>query len=979
MPDPLDHRPQVYGLAPGIRFPQALVDGFVRRMEARPPEAAAHAVIYLNTARMLDHVRAAFDRHGTRFLPRLRLVTDLALDPFPDLAPPVSPLRRRLELITLVQALIARQPALAPGAAATSLAESLASLMAEMQSEGVTPDRFDLPGLAENHAEHWDRSLIFLRIVAQYFDTGASPDPDTRQRLAVQRLIAQWQAAPPDHPVIVAGSTGSRGTTALLMQAVAMLPKSAVVLPGFDFDMPEEAWNSLSSGPFPAEDHPQYRFLRLLHALRITPDAVRPWVEVTGPDPARNRMISLALRPAPMTDQWLADGPGLGELAAITENLTLIEAATPAAEAKAIAIRLRAAVEAGMTAALVTPDRGLTRRVAASLDRWGIIPDDSAGEPLSQTAPGRFLRHIAGLSTDILTSEALLILLKHPMTAGTDADRGLHLRLTRDLELHLRRRGPAFPKPDDIRAWARDDADRSVWAAWLAGCLARVSVGQTLHVSAWTETILTLADALAAGPSVAAHDLWSGTAGPAALRAFSDLSRQAEFGGTMTAAVFADFLTAHLSTTSVRQTVAADRRIAIWGTLESRVQGADLVILAGLNEGIWPPAPPPDPWLSHQMRLKMGLLLPERRTGLSAHDFQQAAAAPQVVLSRSLRDADAETVPSRWLARMTNLMNGLKATGGADALKSMQSRGRCWIDLAQQMEVPTRTAESARRPSPRPPLEARPTQFAVTQIKTLIRDPYAVYARAILRLRPLDPLRAEADPRLRGQVLHEVLHAFVAERSLIAQPDLGYAALIRLTEDALAKGVPWPVERRIWLARMAAFAGPFLQQERLRASDGAPILLEGQRSVAVGASGVTLTARPDRIDRRRDGRLHIFDYKTGTLPTKTDIEGADRQLLLEGAMAERGVFGDGLSESVAALTYLHVARDAKEQAVEVADTTFDSAWRDVLTLLAAYARQTTGYTARGKHFETRIPGDYDHLSRFGEWHLQDDPAGEDVG
>ncbi len=981
MHDPADHSPHVYGLAPGVRFPQAFVDGFVLRMQGYPPEAAAHAVIFLNTARMLGHVRAAFDRHGTRFLPRLRLVTDLALDPFPGLPPAVSPLRRRLELMTLVQALIARQPHLAPAAAATSLAESLATLMAEMRSEGVGPERFDMPGLAENHAEHWDRSLTFLRIVARYFDAEAPPDVETRQRLAVQRLINRWTATPPGHPVIIAGSTGSRGTTALLMQAVAMLPQGAVVLPGFDSDMPADAWSSLSSGAFPAEDHPQYRFVRLLQALGIAPGDVRAWTAAAAPDPGRNRFVSLALRPAPVTDQWLTEGPALGDLASLTGQLTLIEATTPAAEAKAIALRLRAAVEAGMTAALVSADRGLTRRVAASLGRWGITPDDSAGEPLAQTPPGRFLRHIAGLSADVLTAEALLILLKHPLTASTEADRGNHLRLTRDLELHLRRHGPAFPSPEDIGSWGatRADTERTRWAEWVVRCLRHAAFGQTLHVAAWTDTLLTLAEALAAGPSGAPHQLWAGPAGMIALRALQALSREAGFGGTMTAPVFADFLTAHLSEDDVRQSVTADRRVAIWGTLESRVQGAELVILAGLNEGIWPAVTPPDPWLSRPMRQKMGLLLPERRTGLSAHDFQQAAAAPQVVLSRALRDAEAETIPSRWLARMTNLLNGLTATGGPEALRAMRLRGQHWIGLAQQQERPAAAVTPAARPSPRPPLQARPRQLAVTQIKTLIRDPYAVYARSVLRLHLLEPLRAEADPRLRGQVLHHVLQAFVTDRTLIAQPDHGLAALIRLTNEALAKDVPWPVERRIWLARMTAFAGPFLRQESERADGGTPFALEDQRSVLIGASGITLTARPDRIDRLNDGGLHIFDYKTGPLPTPASTKASERQLLLEGAMAERGAFTNGAHETVAKLTYLQIAKEAKELEIKTDDITFGNTWRDLLALLAAYARPTTGYTARAKHFDIRSPDDYDHLSRLGEWQLHDNPAGEDVG
>ena len=115
----------------------------------------------------------------------------------------------------------------------------------------------------------------------------------------------------------------------------------------------------------------------------------------------------------------------------------------------------------------------------------------------------------------------------------------------------------------------------------------------------------------------------------------------------------------------MRDADGTDRTICIRGSREAREVQADLVILAGLNEGIWPQPAAPDPWLSRQMRLKLGLLLPERQIGLAAHDFQQALAARQVILTRATRDDEAQTVPSRWLDRLINLMTGLEGETGA--------------------------------------------------------------------------------------------------------------------------------------------------------------------------------------------------------------------------------------------------------------------------------------------------------------------------
>ncbi len=973
--DPSD-KPRLFGLAPGVDFARAFADGLMRRLADHPPDLAARTSVFFNTRRMQEAVRSALTANGARLLPRLRLVTDLASDPLPGIPPAVPKLRRTLEVMRLVEALIARQPQIAPATAAFGLAEDLVALLAEMQDESVPPGRLEDLTLAEDHAEHWQRSLEFLRIATGFTGADAAKDGDGRQQIAIARLIADWQANGQATPIIVAGSTGSRGTTLRLMLAVASLPQGAVVLPGYDYDLPPTVWATLSDADQPSEDHPQYRFAALRLALGPALADIPVWSEgFAAPDPARNRLISLALRPAPMTDDWLRDGPALGDARAAALGLSLIEANGPVEEAQAVALCLRKATEDGRRVALITPDRTLARRVAAMLDRWGIIPDDSAGEPLSQTPPGRFLRHIAGLFGTPLTSEVLLIVLKHPLTASAAGERGPHLRLTRELELTLRRHGPAFPTANDIRAWG-DMREEHGWANWLAGCLDGIPSGSEFSLSAWTETLLFVADRFAAGPDATGqHRLWDGKSGTALRRALDELAAEATVGGIQTAPVFQSVLLAHLAAVPVRETVAADPRVAIWGTLESRVQGADLVVLAGLNEGTWPEPPPPDPWMSRQMRRRVGLLSPERRIGLSAHDFQQAACAAEVVLSRSVRNDGTDTVPSRWLLRLTNLLPGL--THGKDALTAMRLRGQVWTDLAQALHRPKGNPQPARRPAPRPPVRARPTQLSVTQIRTLIRDPYAIYAEKVLRLRPLDPLRAEPEPRLRGRVLHRVV------QDLVALPDLRgdllglRERLLSETERRLNASVPWPVERRFWMMRMEAFAGPFLMNELRRSAEGEPLFLE-QSGLLEVSDDFVLTGRPDRIDRMTDGKLHILDYKTGGLPPAAAMFQDERQLPLEAIMAEAGAFG-GLHAEVGRLTYVHIAADGQERQVTPEDGKLADVWDDLIRLVENYRDGGTGYVARARWKDTRYEGAYDHLSRLGEWQLHDPADAGDVG
>jgi len=497
--------------------------------------------------------------------------------------------------------------------------------------------------------------------------------------------------------------------------------------------MPSEVWDTLIGPKGAAEDHPQFRFRKLMAAMNISHTDVSKWPNASDPNKARNALISLSLRPAPVTDQWLKDGPEIGDLTVATQGMTLIEAPSPRAEAETIALRLRQAAQDGITAALITPDRTLTRQVAAALDYWDIVPDDSAGVPLNLSPPGRFLRHIT--------------------------------------EMIMRRYGPPFPDGTALRTWAekKESPERQAWADWVAIIIDGLQRPEKQSLKSHIEGILAVAQAFAGGMAEdSTGELWEKAAGREAWRVCQTIVQNADAGGDMSATEFAGLLNALLADGVVRDRDAGHPNILIWGTLEARVQSADLVILGGMNEGVWPEAPSPDPWLNRKMRAAAGLLLPERRIGLSAHDYQQAVASKDVWITRAKRSTDAETVPSRWVNRLTNLLAGLPKQNGPEALAALRAEGDRWMAMAATLSVPTEPVKNASRPSPRPPVTARPTEISVTQIKTLIRDPYAIYASKVLRLRPLDPLKPEADAPLRGIIIHAILDKFIASK-----PDAG--------------------------------------------------------------------------------------------------------------------------------------------------------------------------------------------------------------
>lgn len=968
--------PRVFALPPGVDFPRALLDGLIARFDGKPPDALARAHLIVNTRRMARRIRDQLDQGPARLLPRLSLVTDLGEQwSVADLPPAVPPLRRRLELTRLIGHLLDQQPDLAARASIYDLADSLAGLMDEMQGEGVTPEAIRNLDVTDMSG-HWARAQTFIGIAEQFVGSSddAGLDGQARQRRVVENLIATWEQSPPQHPVILAGSTGSRGTTHMLMAAIARLPQGAVVLPGYDFEQPETVWSELDDGLI-SEDHPQFRFRKLMTELQIAPGDIARWSEAEPTSPARNKLVSLALRPAPTTDAWMSEGPKLKDLGIAMSDVTLVEASSPHAEAIAIAMRLRQAAETGQTAALITPDRMLTRQVTAALDRWNILPDDSAGLPLHLSPPGRFLRHVAKLFSHRLTGETLLTLLKHPLCHDGEG-RGSHLLHTRDLELNLRRKGPPFPDAVSFAAYGLD-RDIGPWIDWITVNFCDQIISDDLSLHDWVTRLRHLAEGIAAGSRTdGAGTLWDKNAGQKAGSVLADLEREAEYGGPLNAREFGDLLGALLSGEEVRDRDAPHSKIMIWGTLEARVQGADLLILGGLNEGSWPESAHPDPWLNRQLRSEAGLLLPERRIGLSAHDFQQAVAAPEVWLTRSIRSADAATVPSRWLNRLSNLLDGLPDQDGPQVLSDMRARGDTWLGWAKQIEEAPRIP-SAPRPSPRPPVASRPRQLSVTEIKRLIRDPYAIYAKHILRLRPLDSLVHAPDALLRGIVVHDILEQFI--RVSVENPELlNHDTFIGMCRDMLDTHVAWPTARRLWLARLRRITDDFLQSEIGRRSRAMPVEFEATAHARLDPLDFTLVARADRIDRDAQGRLMLYDYKTGRPPSAAEQAKFDKQLLLEAAMAEQGGFERIDPAQVAEAMFIGVGAAFKEVPAPLSEQPPEKVWDDLRLLISAYFDPEQGFTARRMLQKDTDIGDFDHLARFGEWDRTTDPTPEDL-
>jgi ATP-dependent helicase/nuclease subunit B len=976
--------PAVYSIPTEQPFLDTLVAGLMRRA-GKTPLALAGMTVLLPTRRAARSLREAFLRAGNgaaMLLPRMLPVGDLDPEelallpdeaegaaPGFDLPPAVPELRRRLLLTRLVRDYNERTGGGIALGQAAPLARELARFLDEAHAEGCDFAKLD-ELVPDKLAEHWQNVVKFLEILRLHWpailESLGCLDPGERRNRLLSAQAQRWQKQPPRGAVIAAGLIGGIPAVAALMRVVAGLPHSAVVLPGLDIEADGALWEEVLRDPA----HPQHVMAKFLETIGVERGAVKPWVRAAAAQP-RAKLLREALAPAGLTHRWRfskgIDARGL-------KGLRRLDCGSPQDEAGAIALLLREALEApGRTAALITPDRDLARRVAAELKRWQVDIDDSAGVPLNRTPPGVFLRLVLALAAEEWAPLPLLSVLKHPL-AGCGLPAGAIRERVRALEKETLR----GPRPKQGAAGLRELL-KPEWRA-LHDLVDRIEAASASLVAALasdeTELKSLVAAHIACCERLAASDeeegparLWREPAGEAAALFLNELLQEAEgfprFRGSEYPALFESLLSGPV----VRPPYGRHPRLFIWGLLEARLQQADLVVLGGLNEGIWPAQIASDPWLSRPMRQSFGLPPPERRIGAAAHDFALALGAREVVMTRAVRIEGAPTVASRWLLRLDTVLRaaGVANTLGADIAP------RSWHE---QLDEPAGDPMPMQPPAPRPPLAARPRKLSITEIETWRRDPYAIYAKHVLRLKALDPLDADPGAADRGIVIHEALGNFLEAYPRQLPPNtieqlqaLGLQSFAPLLDRPGVWAFWWPRYKRIaeWIAAMEAERRPLLED----------ILAEvdGRMTIEAAAGRFEIVGRADRIERRRDGKIALIDYKTGSVPEAGDlVEGITPQLALEAAMVEQGGVAALGKASVAELAYWKLGGgDPAGQVMRREDDPAELRAlieRTVLgigNLIATFDDASMPYLAVPRPEKAPRYSDYAHLERQKEW------------
>jgi ATP-dependent helicase/nuclease subunit B len=980
-------RSSLFTVPYGCDLSDAAVEAIFDRC-GKDPLSLSQSLIFLPNNRAIRSLTEAFVRRASPglLLPRLVAVGDLSLDEAlggtidqldsaASILPPIDPLNRLLILATLLKQYQSDKLTKISTTEALRLAQSLADVIDELEIEQVDFERF-VDAKPDEMAEHWERSFGQLQaIVPAYYQELKSRKlmgPTMRRNMLLAQLSAQISSVSPDNFVAAIGIATSAPAVAKLLSNIAKLPNAMLILPTIDLDMDDAQWEMI--GPHETvsnetkpkqnyETHPQFHMKLLLSRMNVNRGEFR---YLNCKPPLHGQVIPSIFCLPKQTRSWLE----LPKSQKMLPNAKVLITEDSAEEARAIAIILREGLETPeQRMALITPDRELAVRVAAQLERWDIIVDDSAGKPLIQSTEGSLVLNVARIIAENFSAISVLSALKHPLVSAKEG-RVAWLRQARKIDFALR--GPTEGRGFDYieSKIAKLNEEEQFSEFWQSFC---GSIQPILR-----PTSPKLAEVLFAIQQVAEHltggVIWQGTAGRQLARCFEDFSRaDMKALGDIEHEALPFIIKELLSKAAVRPPYGGHPRIAIYGLLEARLQSADVVVCAGLNEGVWPQLSQPDPWLSPSIRRVLGLSALDRNIGLSAHDLAVVLGNKQVILSRTKRDSGGPTVASRFLFRIQALV-------GNDLLQETDA-----IQYARAIDMPIGTRKRFKRPAVKPNLEQRNVDISVTDFDKLVADPFAFYADKILRVKPKKKIDEDPSFAWRGTVTHDILHEWAAHND--SEP----AALIARGQALFNNPALHPALRALWQPRILKGLQWIAQEtDRLKREESQTIVAAEKKGY-IKINGVNISGRVDRIDRLKDGTLAIIDYKSGGIPNSKQLEaGFALQLGLLGYLAEKGKF-DGVFGEAVKFEYWSTGKQSKGnefgyvkspfakrgQASVDAENLVDFAASRASDAISKWIVGAEAFVAK-LHPEYAPYADYDQLMRLQEWDGQRPEQNDDI-
>ncbi len=903
------------------------------------PFEIAQTQIILPTRRACRTVKERFiQKSGNKplLLPRLTPLYDLDFLDESVTPPSIGQAERVLLLARLCRA----KPNINTAEKAVQVALGLSQLLDEFYQYETDLSKLEDLVPEQAFATHWHETIQFLDIIRSVWpqilaERGQIDEMDRRIRLirAFTKKVPFIQT-----PIIAAGLDGAIPAVIDLIKALSLNDKNMILLNGLNKKLTKEDWQKIPP------QHYQYPIKKLLDALNITPAEVLTLSDFYQP---QEPLIHEALKPADQTDEWRQSHFETNVLSAVTR----IDCNTPVDEALTIATLMRGVLETpGKTAALVTSDRTLSRRVILEMKRWGVTLDDSAGTPLHHTDVGVFLSLIADLGGANGSGPALLSLCKHPLSAD-GVFPALFRSKIREAEKDARQKNERlfFNAKTNFNEFIQLFKDK-----------------KEVPFNTILQAHLTLAEQLAETPDHPGHErLWNAEGGAEAFTFLTELLDKAPLMGNIDPASYPALITLFLSGQMVRPKYGMHPRLEILGPIESRLSHPDVCFIGGLNEGVFPAIPETGPWINRPMRHILNMPPLESQIGAAGLDFAHCFCASEVYVTRALKADGSPTIPSRFLSRIEAVLQAsdIQWTPKKATLARV-------LDKPEKPDIPV-------RPSPKPPVSARPRKLSVTKVELWRRNPYAIYARYILNLYPLEELEKQVKPKMYGSALHAAFETFLRENPKSTDADLLYqTGLTFLREYGFSE-----TDIAFYAPQFKKIASFFVAQHAMRLPfiDKTLIEAEGTLTFDLPAGTFTLTGKADRIDIQQNGTAEIIDYKTGSVPSMAEVAaGYAPQLPLEGLLLASGGFENVRIPKAADINFSYWKISGKEQAGAVttlpgqrskktSEELINEAKQGVVGLVQLFDRQETPYECNPVAAKAPRYDDYAHLARAKEW------------
>ncbi len=985
---------KIFNMPIGVSFVDEFAKGLLN-MCADNKDFLANYLILLPSRRACRSLQEAFLRitdGSPLILPKMQPIGDVDTDNLEILSATITnenntdellnipdaiaPIHRQLLLAKIIMAsLKSKKQAIADSyIQALSLAVELGKFLDEVQTE-----QLDFTGLQnlvteKEFAKHWQITLDFLTILTEYWPKILAEegllDPAERRNILLKKQGEVWQKFPPKQKIIVAGVTGSIPAVRELLKIIAGLDYSMIILPHLDTSISDEDWQCISF------EHPQYYIKLLLEYIGVTNrKQIKNWIIEGYEYPAVGKLLSETMRPAPTTDKWQnLKSDDIDEK--IFTSIKRIDVKTSQDEALVVALAMREVLETPKkTAVLVTPDKNLSKRVQTQLKRWGIACDNSAGEPLAKTKLGIWILLGADMLQKEISAVNFLSLFKHSF-ATIKASRKEVLNWLREFEIKVFRSGKIlnYKNLGELLNIYQEKFGQNSQINENLGIIIKelaenIDIEQKHSLDKWLKAHIKFIEELSATNDRAGEEiLWSDEAGEVAAELIYNLLELSDIVPKLASDEYIAFITSFFNEAIVRPKYKTHPRLGILGQMEARLYQADMVIVGAVNEGTWPRDVGCNPWMSNPMRKSYGLPPAESKIGIDAHDFLQQISAKEVLITRASNVDTSPTVPSRWLLRMNTVI---------EAVGLKWPKENYLKKYAENIDKYSDAVKTCERPMPTPAVNLRPKQLSVTGIEKLMRDPYSIYARYILNLKPLDELEKEFGPAERGQLIHTILEKFISEYGMT---NINDGALEKLLECGRIefKKLQLPAEIYIfWWSRFIRMAKEFIKYEINWREEYSPYILEGQASWTIKTDNFddfVLKARADRIDVSKDNKKAvIIDYKTGTAPSIKDMEqGYSPQLPLEAVMLEKGAFDNIDKLKVEDLSIWQLSGGSKAFTVkkykeEQVQRAINNAKNAIVDLIEKFADENTPYIAVPNSDKAPKYNDYEHLERILEW------------